>query len=122
MELCSRTITVYWMLTICLLVLIEPVTCRFYRNIPLPREPQRVVQIDTAMESAPIPMAQVEIYEDDEGNLRPLERAMDKEQLGSGSHLMLLRPDYTFRKVASLFRNFFDKRMGTVSERKRRNG
>lgn len=109
-------------IVICILLFVQPCSCRFYRNIPLPRGPQRVVQIETVAPE-PIPTAQVEIFEDDDNSVRPLNRIVDQEQLSGGSsHLMLLRPDYTFRKVASLFRNFFDKRMGSVSERKRRTG
>ncbi|KAI6184071.1 hypothetical protein M3Y97_00557000 [Aphelenchoides bicaudatus] len=118
MEFMPRTLSLLWLFVVYFLLIVQPVKCRFYRNIPVARKPQRVVQVVDTSSSELIPTAEVEVFEDDE-TLMP--RETEKGELGASGHLMLLRPDYTFRRVASIFRNLFDKRVSSsVSERRRR--
>jgi hypothetical protein len=105
--------TIVWLVAVCFLL----GEARFYRNIPLVRNRARELQVEEI-----IPTAEVEIFEEAD-HLKPLENsnpvALEKNM---GSHLIALRPDYAFMNIANMFRNFFDKRLASVSERKRRNG
>lgn len=57
----------------------------------------------------------------DSENVIPMERSAESAER-IGGHLLVLRPDYTFRRIASMFRDLFEKRVSTISERRRRAG
>jgi hypothetical protein len=93
-------------LALLILLILHPVSCRFYRNISLQPELKQVAQPD------PIPISTDETF--DEYNDSPL-------NVGP-KHFMFIRPDYTFRTMSSLFRNLFEKRVQSASERRQRAG
>ncbi|CAD5210125.1 unnamed protein product [Bursaphelenchus okinawaensis] len=62
---------------------------RFYRNIPLPRTPQRLISIEVPAEEPQV------LFE-------PTHKVHN--------HLVALRPDYAIVKLAGVFKSIFDRR------------
>lgn len=75
-----------------LLFLMNGTEARFYRNLPLPRYSQRLIQI---------PLSEIELE-----SLTPPSESRPE----INNHLAALRPDYAILKVADVFKNFFEKR------------
>ncbi|CAD5215165.1 unnamed protein product [Bursaphelenchus xylophilus] len=71
-------------LTVCIVV-----DGRFYRNIPLPRSPQKLISLEVPSEEPQI------IFE-------PSHKVHN--------HLLALRPDYALFKLAEVFKSFLDRR------------